>query len=473
MKSNSIPNVDNPWEDAKQLILTGLKAAGIAGAAAEPYISLIVAPLMFLLFPTGDAGESWDSLRAKVEQLVDQKIDEMVYNEQKTKIDTLLPQLAYFNDLIENNAGTDSIISKYYVVQAHFSDVLIEMKNEQFDVVSLPLYALGASLYAVFLRLSVGQAERVWKMDEGAYKTLCNAAKHFYEENDKYMLSTMDKWRQRAVDAAPPLHHRWPWRFNSINAAETNITTLVDDFRVLIKYSNPFVFPDTSTVPPEEFKDVFSPAFGSHNAAEDDTTSFYSPLAQMNSIEVHKNHLSMLTGLMCVYPTGRGPRVSDSPDKRVDITPGGGHPHPPYTVTVQLPDAPEGRRYSIKGVRVAYADLVKGLVLISAGNPITVVEYSGPDHWIDFEAEGRMLSTIYCACHSGYPPYDFALSLVIFGFSRDFEEETDGVRRSRYIAGGAANEISGIPENLLEERKMYQQRLAALVSNARNSQVRC
>lgn len=136
---------DSDWlDDTKTIVITALDAI--------PEVGEILGALAEILWPKGES--AWDQVKAKVEQLVQSKIDEAVYSLAQDKLKGLQILVTCYSNAIKDK-DIDSIKTKWIDVSLSFAEALpqFQYKDENDKaVMMLPLFAQFANMHLAVLR---------------------------------------------------------------------------------------------------------------------------------------------------------------------------------------------------------------------------------------------------------------------------------------------------------------------------------
>ncbi|KAI3615090.1 twin-arginine translocation pathway signal [Moniliophthora roreri] len=364
----AVPEWDYTVSDAFKIVVTNV-------IASVPVVGGILAAIINLLWPNS-ARDVWAEIRREVEALINQKIEEAVYNLIAAKLPGLNDSSKLYLNLVTGNASGETIRTQWIATNTVYTAAASEFMNSNYE-----------------------------------------------------------------------------WVY--------------DDYRVLVRYLDPFEHPN-ATLPFElPFQDVYSMAFGTaddwdvtaNSWAGWVTTPWSNPLRGPREIYIEYFDSGPRV-LQVRHDAGTGPVMWSDPNRRKDE----------YGIITKPQSGVEKKtfqlgslfhNYNIKGAIVRRGSIPLGVTLIMRDNSQVFLWdkkwISGGIH-IQVIYEGRMLTTFNMWTLSRF--YNSSLGCIIFGFSRDPSDIPLIPLRVLYAA--SINELSPelkkritVTPDMKEERKEF------------------
>ncbi|MBV8552059.1 MAG: hypothetical protein JOY54_12225 [Acidobacteriaceae bacterium] len=220
--------------DLRQIVIVGLGATGQAGK--------VLGTLLGCLWPPKSA-DVWDSIRERVEKLIDQKLADRTYKDCKDDLDGIRNNVKHYLDAVRQKdlepggkSGKSYAAEYWTATKAIMEQRLPHFQADPYQLLLLPLYVQFINLYIMLLRDGIidGAEKLGWTEDEitGFREDLSTAVAD--------ATAWVDKWYQTGLDAvkshAPNDKHKVE-PFRSINAYMRNMTLMVTDFSSLWPFS--------------------------------------------------------------------------------------------------------------------------------------------------------------------------------------------------------------------------------------------
>lgn len=120
-------------------------AASAAGGG--PVASALVSGLVNLLWPSPQE-DVWDSIKADVQEVVNQSLSDEVYNRVTAQLTNLKTNIDNYNDAVTDG---QNITDTYVATRAVFGS-LAEFRQQGYEVLLLPMYVQAVNLYLAMLR---------------------------------------------------------------------------------------------------------------------------------------------------------------------------------------------------------------------------------------------------------------------------------------------------------------------------------
>ncbi|KAI3615089.1 twin-arginine translocation pathway signal [Moniliophthora roreri] len=456
----AVPEWDYTVSDAFKIVVTNV-------IASVPVVGGILAAIINLLWPNS-ARDVWAEIRKEVEALINQKIEEAVYNLIAAKLPGLNDSSKLYLNLVTGNASGETIRTQWIATNTVYTAAASEFMNSKYEWVLGPLFAIFSVMHMTLLRDVVlhGQ-EWGWPIDD--YKVYVQFTK---DTLDKY-LAYYEKVLKNRYDALasflpPPGQHNtetykhWqPYNNQSVIG--------FDDYRVLVRYLDPFEHPGAT--PPSElpFQDVYTPAIGTADDWDRTasawsewgvTTPWSKPLKGIRDIYIEFFDSGPRV-LQVHHDDGTGPMMWGDPS----------HRNNEYSIIADPQKGVETALFQLKSSS-DYTYNVKGAIIRAGSIPLgaTLIMYDDSEVFlwdkkliiggssIPMLYEGRMLTTLNMWTLSKF--YNSCLGCLILGFSRDPKILSETASRVLYVA--SINELPPelkqritVTPDMEEERKEF------------------
>jgi hypothetical protein len=291
----------------------------VAGAIGmTPEVGSILSALVYILWP--QSGEDvWAEIAEQVEELIDAKIDELVYQQ-------VSDDLAGLNNVLNDYLATvqtgdiTNTSQQWIIASSLFDEQLPHFQSDGYEVLLLPLFAQFANLNLSLLRDGVlFGAGWGWNQSyqQMISKKLTDSIDNFvYYTNQYYQLTRYDLQKTKKDN-----HKCEPFR--SVNAYEREMTLSVLDFMQLWGYYDPTKYPDPVSVYLD--REIYSDPVGTC----DDSGAINIPgRAQQPMIEFTVWAWDRIDAVQVTYPSGAGPGAVTQTARMGDKS--GGSNQPPH-----------------------------------------------------------------------------------------------------------------------------------------------
>ncbi|KAI3615124.1 twin-arginine translocation pathway signal [Moniliophthora roreri] len=439
----------------------------VKGLGSIPEIGGILAGIVGALWP--DTPEDvWSKVRAEVEALIGQKIDEAVYSLIAAKLPGLGDASKLYLKLVAGHGTGDAIRTQWVATNTVYTAAASEFQNPKFEWVLGPLFAIFSVLHMTLLRDAVLYGQK-WGWSPDDYKVYVQFTKDTLDKYLAYYDKVLKNRYNVLAPGQPAVGSHNIDNYQYWQEYNQQLVVAFDDYRVLVRYLDPIQHPDATKPTDLPFQDAYSLAYGTADDW-DGTASLWSGSG------VGKAYSTPLTGIREIYielfnygprvlqvrhDAGTGPLILGDPSRRVDqygiiADPQQGK----ETKTTKLKTSPD-YTYSVKGAKLRSGSIPLALSLLM---------YDDSEEWLydkfvvpgaqhyTVKIEGRMLTTLNMWTTSKF--YDYNLACIIFGFSRDPKYLPPTAGRILYITSinelppELKNQITVTPE-LEAERKAY------------------
>uniref|UniRef100_A0A0W0F6A5 Pesticidal crystal protein domain-containing protein n=1 Tax=Moniliophthora roreri TaxID=221103 RepID=A0A0W0F6A5_MONRR len=311
-----LPVLDSTVSDTFKVVVTNV-------IASVPVVGGALAAIINLLWPNS-ARDIWAEIRKEVEALIDQKIEEAVYNLIAAKLPGLNSASKLYLNLVTGNASGLTIRTQWIATNTLYTAAASEFMNSKYEWVLGPLFSIFSVMHMTLLRDAVLHGQK-WGWSQADYKVYAQ----FTKDTLSTYLAYYDKVLKNRYDALaknqPPngqhkteiYQYWWPYNNQSVIG--------FDDYRVLVRYLDPFEHPN-ATLPFElPFQDVYSMAFGTaddwdvtaNSWAGWVTTPWSNPLRGPREIYIEYFDSGPRV-LQVRHDAGTGPVMWSDPNRRKD-----------------------------------------------------------------------------------------------------------------------------------------------------------
>src|SRR5438105_10996113 len=203
---------------AKQGIVAGLRLVNPKAAT--------VAQVLITVFWPSDR-DVWSEIREEVEKLVDQKIEELAYNQADAALTGFKKQLNRYGDKVREGP-LEPIRTSYESVETIFTGDIEKFRVKSFEVLLLPFFAQAATMHLSVLHDAATHGP-AWGMDA---KTVDGARKRrddLMKEYRDYIASTINAGAEKIKNnAGRNLRQSQPFR--DVNKFRRDMALFAGDY---------------------------------------------------------------------------------------------------------------------------------------------------------------------------------------------------------------------------------------------------
>ncbi|KAG8703028.1 hypothetical protein FRC09_004393 [Ceratobasidium sp. 395] len=473
----SLPTVN---ESIKTVITTAL--------GYIPAVGPIISALVGLFWPKDSAAMGiWEEIKAEVEKMINQKIDEAVFGLMKQELDGLGKACRLYVGVIKANPHDfDSIREHFISVNTVFVQCAPKFQNPGHEWTLGPLFAIFTQIHISLLRDCVLHGSK-WGWSSGVYQYYVELTRQTIEDYNKYF----DKVKKNQIDKLTTSQPSKPGQhnidiYNYWYLTNQRIIILLDDYQLLLEYLDPFKHPDQLREP-IPFKDVYSWAYGT--ADNWDTTAqsvgpstgvtsrFAGPTAPFEKIYIQLFNYGPRV-LDLIYASGTGPLIEQAGKQpnaervnKVGII--ANYSGGVETYTVDIPPPGKDRQFSVQKARVRYGSTPLTISLIMHDEKEIKLfdkRVMTGGSWYTDEVPGRMLTTFNMWTRSYF--YDDNMACIIFGYSYDHKYIPPNVSRLLYVTAidEKTPELIVPDAELRAERDAYWRFIEDCTSDAKGTQ---
>jgi hypothetical protein len=271
----------------------------VAGLALVPDVGPILGGLVKIFWPS-DNTDVWGQIKAKVEALVDQKLDETVYSQLQAKLAGL--QNVVNDYLLVRNSGAEpvDIRGQWRTTEDFFAEAEPEFQVKGYEVLLLPLFAQFANMHLSHLREGV-QLGASWGMVENELERWQATLTSSIENYVIYANTTYGRGLAKTAESTKRNDHECQ-SFRALNRVRREMTLMVIDFAQLWPYFDPSLYPKPVRVVLE--REIYTDPVGTcDNSGEIKIPT--PPNQPMSQITVWG--WDYVFGIEATYPTTDGP----------------------------------------------------------------------------------------------------------------------------------------------------------------------
>lgn len=438
-----------------------------------PDAGTILSVFVGLFWPPSEQ-DVWGNIKSQVEQLIDQKIDGLVYAQLQTELNMLGKMLPLYVQAARSG-DMENIRGYFRSVNTVFTGSAARFQIEKFEWLLAPLFAIYALMHLNLLREGILYG-RQWGWTDAAYEENRDQLRKVKVDYANYLSACVRRQRERlqACEPASPGKHMTAI-YDYWQPFEAFEKQMIGDYLCLIDCFSDT--PDATDIADIQFPDVYSATFGTADNfdtaarawAASVVPAFRAPLSGMTTIDIELfNNSPRIVDIH--YTAGSGPMMASRQDQRADqVSILGRRQSGVEHYTVALPPSPPQRRYNIESAIVRVASIPLAVTLVATdGSQYQLWDRSdlrGGEYTV--AVPGRMLTTLNMWTYSNF--YDFTLGCILFGFSRDPGYVSDEARRMLYITAVKQPESGNplLPEKvnaqLLEQRALHWAHIARQV----------
>jgi delta endotoxin, N-terminal domain len=130
-----------------------IRAALLAALGEFPYVGAFLEALMDQLLPEEDPADPWDQIKQRVEQLINQKISDEVYQRVRASLPGLQANLSdYLKAAKDPGSPHDLITANFVAARDTFSAAAGNFQEQGYELLLLPLFAQMANMHLALLR---------------------------------------------------------------------------------------------------------------------------------------------------------------------------------------------------------------------------------------------------------------------------------------------------------------------------------
>lgn len=210
------------------------------GFGKIPEVGGLISDITGVLWPATNKDDGvWDHIRANVEALINEKLDDDHYNTVSEHLTGLKSDM----DIYLGSAGdNDSETSVYFItVQTQFGVSLPFFQSKGREFLLLPLFTQFANLHLSLLRDGVLWGSK-WGLSDGDVNRLKKDLKSSIKSYTDYCNTIYNNALQNIIDNTPGNGHNTE-PFLTINRFVREMTLSVLDFKNMWMYYNPTIYP--------------------------------------------------------------------------------------------------------------------------------------------------------------------------------------------------------------------------------------
>lgn len=385
----------------------------IFGVGSIPEVGALAGFLLDNFWPA--SGENvWEEVREQVEAMINQKIDDLVYELVNNELESLKTTLSAYVNQVQSTTGTDAQRSDAWSnASAQFDHSRSKFTMADHESALLPLFAQFGNLHLALLRDGLAKSD-VWSLDAGLLKRRLghitgNAPDATLKGELNYVQWVEDHVKgplDTAWAAGADAHAIEPFR--SANAVQRGFDLYVRAYSDVWKYFDDQAWPKPLAFPAISPREVFSDPCGSGDNSG--IRQRPDPQAKPKGLPIGVKcwaSTGVVGALQVDYAAGQGPSgkdstgpmgwvVGDGPDPKTLLPPGGFAKRPPQGNPIA-----KVRMFSGNVVESLELVLRDGSTLALGGNPARErFELSYPGRVLSSLSVGGGSSPIYCAADS-------------------------------------------------------------------------
>jgi hypothetical protein len=297
-----------------------------------PWAGSIIAGLTNMLWPSSKE-DVWGSIKARVEQLIDEKLDEAVYTQVAEDLKGLNSVVSDYISYAASGSAQDAQ-DAWHDADAQFDSSLPHFQDAKNEVLLLPLFAQFANLNLSLLRNGVLDM-RTWDPNDPApqkvvAQKLTDRIKDFTAYAERVYQKGLDA-RKANKNAKRDDHNCEPFRY--VNSYIREMTLMVLDFSALWSYLDISQYPNP--VVPYVDREIYSDPIGTCD--DSGPINLPSPATGFPS-ELVVWAYALIDAVRLTYPANQGPGGVTTTPRLGDVS--GGTNVPPRGGTFDLTQNP-------------------------------------------------------------------------------------------------------------------------------------
>jgi len=230
----------------------------IATALGEvPVVGFALSALVEIFWPQSQE-DIWAEIKDNVEQLVDQKISDLVYQQVQESLTGLHNNLQDYLWALQNSQDNNYISQKYNITLALFNQELPHFQSKGYELLLLPLFTQFANLHLSLLRDGVLYGSE-WGWTEEIIQHTKDTISATIQQYIPYTEETYTSGLNATTANAPTNSHNTE-PFCTINRYVREMTLTVLDFKSMWIYNDPTLYPEPVQVILD--REIYSDPFG-------------------------------------------------------------------------------------------------------------------------------------------------------------------------------------------------------------------
>ncbi|MFC6334241.1 insecticidal delta-endotoxin Cry8Ea1 family protein [Paenibacillus septentrionalis] len=269
------------------------------GLGQVPAVGFVLSALVEIFWPSSQQ-DVWAEIESKVEQLVDQKISDLVYKQVEESLMGLHNNLNEYLWAVQHTQDKNLITQKFNIAHGHFIQELPHFQSKGYELLLLPLFTQFANLHLSLLRDGVLYgADWGWSEDiqRHQHEQITTTIEQYTTYTDEIYTNALNDTKSKA-----PSNKHFTEPFNTINRFTREMTLTVLDFKTLWSYYDPTLYPDPVQIYLD--REIYSDAIGT----ADDSGPIHlpsPPTTPITKIEVWSG--TRIDACQVTYEQGGGP----------------------------------------------------------------------------------------------------------------------------------------------------------------------
>lgn len=301
----------NPNDISRTIIISGLKQI--------PEVGDLLSSLCATLWPV--KGEDiWSEIKAQVEQLINQKISDLVYQQVSEDLVGLNNNVEEYLWALKNSQVPTYISEKWNFLHGEFLQQLPHFQSSGYEMLLLPLFAQFANLHLSLLRDGA-----LFGKNWGWSDTEINHSKTLLTNQIKkysdYVNTTWNTFYNQLISTTGSNKHKTE-PFNTLNRYKRQITLTVLDYKESWPYFDITVWGENPEI--KLTREIYSDPFGT----SDDSLFVLSTIPESLPKEITVWGWDRIDAIQLDYPEGKGPFGQSSTGRMGDAK--GGSNQPPH-----------------------------------------------------------------------------------------------------------------------------------------------
>lgn len=290
-----------------------------------PEVGGVVSFLVRLLWPSPKQ-DVWGQIKDKVEELIDEKLDDEAFARVSTIVSGMNLSLKKYLTLV-NGASPEEITSLIITINDDFIREGPEFQQKGHEYILFPLFSVFASLHMTFLRDVLLHHKD--NLSTHMYDSLKSEMKEYKKQYSDYLTQTVKNQREILEKNSPLVGQHRTDTYNYFFASNSIAVKYCDDFIEMFEQMDIDVNPSSFVLDSSKFNDIYSPAYGTAddwdqecNEVTHGGSGVIEGVYRQPTLSFTSLYLDYFDGrpvnLNVYYPDGKGPINNDG--QRVNKT---------------------------------------------------------------------------------------------------------------------------------------------------------
>jgi len=264
-----------------------------------PEVGFVLSAFVNIFWPYSQR-DVWSEIKEKVEELIDEKLSNFVYQQVQEDLEGLKNNMNEYLWAVKNSQAPSYISEKYNIVLGDFLQQRPHFQSNGSEILLLPLFAQFANMHLSLLRDGVLYGAN-WGWTEEIQQHNSQQTIKTIQSYVDYVETNYNNGLEDTKKKAPSNKH-YTEPFNMINKYTREMTLTVLDFKNMWQYFNPVEYPEPVKIYLD--REIYSDAIGTaDNSGPINLPT--PPIQTISKIEVWG--WDRIDACQNTYPQGGGP----------------------------------------------------------------------------------------------------------------------------------------------------------------------